>query len=114
MQEVEHKLQKAIVEYLEIRRICYWAVPNGGHRKLSVAKKMKAEGVKAGVPDITIIHDGKYYGIEIKKPKTQTPKGYLSPIQRVRIQQIEKAGGKVGVAYSVDDVYQLLEDWKIK
>lgn len=114
MQEVEHKIQKAIIQYLEIRRICFWAVPNGGHRNIGVARKLKSEGVKAGVPDITIIHDGKYYGIEVKKPKTQTPKGTLSSIQRVRIKQIEEAGGQVGVAYSVEDVYQLLEDWKIK
>ena len=29
-------------------------IPNGGHRAISVAKKMKAEGVKAGVPDLYI------------------------------------------------------------
>lgn len=29
-----------------------FAVPNGGHRHISVAKKLKAEGVKRGVPDV--------------------------------------------------------------
>lgn len=29
-------------------------IPNGGHRAISVAKKLKAEGVKAGVPDLFI------------------------------------------------------------
>jgi hypothetical protein len=33
-----------------------WAfhVPNGGHRHISVAAQLKAQGVKAGVPDILI------------------------------------------------------------
>ena len=30
-----------------------FAVPNGGHRAKSVAGKMKAEGAKAGVPDLS-------------------------------------------------------------
>ena len=29
-----------------------FAIPNGGHRHIAVARKLKAEGVKAGVPDI--------------------------------------------------------------
>lgn len=31
-----------------------FAIPNGGHRAMSVAKAMKAEGVKAGVPDLFV------------------------------------------------------------
>ncbi len=29
-------------------------IPNGGHRAMSVAKKMKEEGVRSGVPDLFI------------------------------------------------------------
>ena len=28
-----------------------FAIPNGGHRHIGTARKLKAEGVKAGVPD---------------------------------------------------------------
>jgi len=113
MNEHEHEIQKAIAQYLDMRDLCWWAVPNGGNRNVITAKKLKAEGVKSGVPDITLIHDGMYYGIEVKKPKTDTPKGYLSPSQKEMIRNINKAGGEVGVAYSVQDVIQLLINWGI-
>jgi len=31
-----------------------FAIPNGGHRAMSVAKTLKAEGVRAGVPDLHV------------------------------------------------------------
>ena len=113
MNEVEHQIQKSIAQYLDLRRLCWWAVPNGGRRNIITAKKLKAEGVKSGIPDITLIHKGKYYGIEVKKPKTSTPKGTLSSNQKTRIAQIEDSGGVVGLVYSVSDVMELLEIWGI-
>src|SRR5690554_7178377 len=32
-----------------------WHTPNGGHRNVVVASKLKAQGVKRGVPDIVIV-----------------------------------------------------------
>jgi len=105
MNSEEHEIQKAICEYLDKRKVCYWAVPNGGKRSKAEASRLKAEGVKSGVPDLTIVHDGMYYGLEVKKPKTSTPKGYLSKAQKKRIKQIEAVGfGEVEVVYSVADV----------
>ena len=113
MNEIEHQIQKAIAQYLDLKGLCWWAVPNGGRRNISVARKMKAEGQKSGVPDITLIYKGQYYGIEVKKPKTTTPKGRLSQNQLSRIAQITDSGGVVGVAYSVSDVQDLLQIWGI-
>tara|TARA_R110000796_G_scaffold80103_1_gene177371 strand:- start:26 stop:370 length:345 start_codon:yes stop_codon:yes gene_type:complete len=113
MNEIEHKVQKAIAQYLDLRRLCWWAVPNGGRRNIGVAKKLKAEGVKSGIPDISLVYNGRFYGIEVKKPKTSTPKGTLSANQKSRIAQIEASGGVVGLAYCVSDVKELLEIWGI-
>tara|TARA_R110000744_G_scaffold61057_1_gene126345 strand:- start:430 stop:774 length:345 start_codon:yes stop_codon:yes gene_type:complete len=113
MNDVEHQIQKAIAQYLNLLGLCWWAVPNGGRRNIGTAKKLKAEGVKSGIPDITLIYKGKYYGIEVKKPKTETPKGSLSSNQKARIAEIERSGGVVGVAYSVVDVEKLLQIWGI-
>jgi len=113
MNEVEHKIQVSIAQYLDLKGLCWWAVPNGGQRNLKVAKKLKAEGVKTGVPDITLIYEGQFYGIEVKKPKTTTPKGVLSKNQKIRIDQIKRSGGVIGLAYSVADVQELLQIWGI-
>ena len=111
MRNDEHDVQKAICNYLDIRKVCYWAVPNGGSRSKIEGAKLKATGTKSGVPDITIVHDGLYYGLEVKKPSTSTPKGYLSKNQKVMHEKIESAGGTVKTVYSVADVILWVNTW---
>lgn len=42
-------------------------VPNGGKRDIGTAKKLKFEGVKAGVPDIVLpVSRGGYHGLYIE------------------------------------------------
>lgn len=57
----EHEIQVALFEWLDaylptvgVDPRLAWATPNGGHRHPAVAAKLKAEGVRAGVPDVTI------------------------------------------------------------
>jgi hypothetical protein len=110
----EHQVQKAICHYLDLRKVCYFAVPNGGPRNLITAKKLKAEGVKAGVPDICIISDGMAFFLEVKRPKTVLgDKGRLSAAQKDMIEKIEYAGGEVRVVYSVADVIEACIDWSL-
>lgn len=113
MRNEESQVQKAICQYLDMRKVFYFAVPNGGKRNKVTASIMKAEGVKAGIPDICIIHEGMVYFLEVKKPKTTTPKGVLSKIQKERIEQIKEAGGEVAVVYSVADVIEQCIEWQI-
>ena len=109
----EHDVQCAICDYLDIRRVCYWAVPNGGKRNKIEAKRLKDEGVRSGVPDITIVHEGQYYGLEVKRPKTLAPQGRLSKNQKIMIERIENNGGEVKVVYSVQDTIEAFIDWGI-
>jgi hypothetical protein len=83
-------------------------VPNGGKRHIAIARKLKIEGVKSGVPDITLIHEGRYYGIEVKNIK-----GRLSPNQKTMITLIQDNGGFVGVVRGVADTEVLLKEWGI-
>jgi hypothetical protein len=54
-----------------------FAIPNGGERDVRVASNLRAEGVKAGVPDIFLpVSRGGFHGlfIELKRPTTQGKK----------------------------------------
>ncbi len=43
------------------------AIPNGGHRDIRVARKLKAEGVKRGVPDLCLpVARGGFHGLYIE------------------------------------------------
>ncbi len=101
----EDVIQKAICKYLDMRKVCYWAVPNGGARSKIEGAKLKATGTKSGVPDITVVYDGLYWGLEIKRPaNAKHPKGYLTKAQKDMHKKIRNAGGSVTTVYSVADV----------
>lgn len=58
---------------------------------------------KAGVPDIIACLNGRFVGIEVKRPG-----GVISPLQQYNIDEIHKSGGVAFVAYSVEDVREQL------
>jgi hypothetical protein len=71
--EIEHYEQVALLEWAWARLQVFpelemlFAIPNGGHRKASVAGKLRAEGVKRGVPDICLpVARGGYHGLFIE------------------------------------------------
>lgn len=60
VKQSEHALQVAIIlecnhrAHEDARWGMIFAIPNGGHRSKAVAGKLKAEGVRAGVPDLLV------------------------------------------------------------
>lgn len=82
----EHTEQAAYIQWCEMQKNVYpalawvYAVPNGGQRHKAVAGKMKAEGQKAGVPDLCLPipkanpHGGIYCGLYMEtKVKPNKP-----------------------------------------
>jgi len=63
---------------------------------------------KAGVPDIIACINGRFVGIEVKRPG-----GVVSELQKYHIGQINKSGGAAFVAYSVDDVKDKLRQFYV-
>ena len=114
MFDLEHQIQVAICQYLDIRKVVYFAIPNGGKRNIIAATKLKKEGVKSGVPDLCIIHEGQAFFLEVKRPTTPgAAKGRLSPAQKEMIARLEEAGAEVKIVYSVADVIEACIDWHI-
>lgn len=58
----------------------------------------------AGLPDLIGVHHGRFIAVEVKMPGNTT-----SAIQDRVIDKIRKAGGRVVVAYSVDDALKVLK-----
>ena len=68
-----------------------FAIPNGGARHKAVAAKLKAEGVRSGVPDVALpVPRGRWHGlfIELKRQSGTRP----SVEQRHWLTALEAAG----------------------
>ena len=115
--DAEHRAQVAVVTWATLARAEFpelaslFAIPNGGHRNVIVARKLKAEGVRAGVPDLCLpVARGGWHGlfIEMKASaedrRLQTTdrrprKGVVSAEQSMWALRLETQGFKVAVCY---------------
>lgn len=88
-----------------------FAIPNGGKRSIGVAVKMKAEGVRAGVPDMFLpIPVGAYCGMFIELKKRQG--GQISSAQRAFLANLDSRYRAVvanGAEQAIDKILAYLE-----
>jgi Holliday junction resolvase len=100
MNEKESDIQRAILDYLSIKRIFHWR-NNSGALKTEGGHFVRFGAV--GSPDIFALHKGVLYAIEVK-----TKKGRVSDAQAQFLVQVNRAGGVPLVARSLDDVMKKL------
>ena len=107
----ENQIQRSIAKYLDmvlpsvLPSDSFWTAINPiPSKSIIAAANSKAMGMKAGVPDILILHEGKTIWIEVKKEG-----GYLSKVQKSLHMDIDAAKGSVYTARSIDDVIEILE-----
>ena len=83
-----------------------FAIPNGGHRNVVVAGKLKAEGVRPGIPDLCFPEArGGYFGLWIEmKVRPNRP----SPEQIQHIDQLNADGYLAVICWSAEEAQALL------
>lgn len=111
MRKLEESLQIRVAHYLDLvlpKNAWWFHTPNGGKRHIAVAAKLKAQGAKSGVPDCTIIYQGRAYFIELK-----TETGRLSQTQKEVGGRLAECGACFAVCRSLNDVQMTLNQWNI-
>lgn len=67
----EHDEQVAVVEYCDLKGIPVYHIPNEARRSPRTAARLKAEGMRPGVPDLCIpVARGDYHSLYIEMKAT--------------------------------------------
>lgn len=108
----EHQLQVQCVKWfrLKYKNVLLWANGNGGKRDAVTGAKMKAEGVLAGLPDLTIAKASKgFHGlyIEMKNGKKNNP----TDAQKDFMSRLNEEGYKAVVCRSFDEFVQIVTEY---
>ncbi len=114
----EHNEQCAVVTWLTMKGITFFAVPNGAHKSFSQATKFRREGLKRGVPDIVILTPppacpGKVGTVlEMKREMsgTKARETAVSEEQHEWIKTFQRNNWKAVIAYGSDEAYKFLEE----
>lgn len=72
-------------------------------------RRRLARTAAQGIPDVTAVINGRYYGFEVKRPFV----GVLSKIQEQTIKRIRAAGGRAYVVTYPAEVTELLK-WEME
>jgi hypothetical protein len=107
----EQQIQQAVFQHIHARGVpgvFAFHPANGGYRKPIEAAILKGLGVKAGVPDVIAIKDGRTYALEIKPPG-----GRLTAAQNAAHAALRAAGAAVVTSYSLDEAVAQLEQWEL-
>ena len=84
------------------------ATPNGGYRPMATAAKLKAEGVKAGYPDISLdVPCGRFHGLRIELKRANHSNG-PTPAQKEWIDALRNYGYAAVIAYGADEAINVI------
>ena len=112
-QPTEEQEQAAVFEWVSLMQKQFpelallHHIPNGGDRHPAVAAKLKAQGVKAGVPDLCLpVARGGFHGlyIELKRRKG----GRVSDDQQAWIGELSAQGYRAEVCHGAEEACDLL------
>lgn len=112
MRELEHQEQKAFIQWCNIKGYPYnliFAIPNGGKRNIVVARKLKAEGVKSGIPDLFLpVVSAQRSGLFIEM---KSKNGKATAGQKQRMADLSREGYRCMICYGIDDAVKCVLDY---
>ena len=123
-EDMLHEAVRNLLDGILLPPTVWTTFPAGNYGlTMAAATRLARVGLKSGWPDVQIISDGRFYGLELK-----TRTGVLSKSRQVRtrwggtrlvmgqlemLRALEAAGARVAVCRSVDDVLHELKRWQI-
>jgi len=105
-QHLEEDLQRAVVQFLRFAlpaNALFAHIPNGMWRHKRAAARLVGLGIRAGLPDLLVVHDGRAIFIELKAKG-----GSQSLIQKQMARRLAACGCEVFLCRSVDEVELVL------
>jgi hypothetical protein len=99
----EHEHQKIIIAFCQKHEklSSIFAIPNGGIRDIGTATKLKAEGVKKGVPDLFLALPNESHAGLFIELKTET--GRASKEQKEWIARLNENGYRAVVCFGYQE-----------
>lgn len=111
----EHEEQSALMDWAELgsridpRLLLLFAIPNGGHRHIGVARQLRDEGVKPGVPDLFLPVPSKgFHGLFIEM---KSLKGRPTPEQSDWLVKLAEQGYKVAWCRGCEAAIAVIEEY---
>jgi hypothetical protein len=102
----EDEEQLVLMQWVQYQRdprvALIFHIPNGGIRNIATAKRLKALGVRAGVPDLFLpVPNEKYHGLWIELKRRRG--GAISALQLEWIEALRAQGYQVIIAKGADE-----------
>lgn len=105
LSEAEEQIQ--VVEYCELKGIPIYHIPNERKCSAKAGARLKAQGVKAGVPDLCIpIPNDKYHALYIEM---KAKGGKITNQQKQWIELLRSNGNLAVVCYGAKNAIALIE-----
>lgn len=120
----EEILHKAVARFLDSALLApavWWCTPNQKGTRSTFEQQLLVEmGVKDGIPDIFVLHNGLLLGPELKAPPKILPSGNISKAkprlsdeQRAMHLRLVAAGAKTAVCQSIEEVERFLRTYGV-
>ena len=111
----EDTVQKSMAHYLDLCVLCkvlvvWWHVPNGGWRGKAEAARFKALGVRAGVPDLTLVFASTDDRSLVAMPEVKSADGVLSSAQKSLLPILQNNGVPSRTVRTVSELRRFMAD----